>query len=594
MINRPLIRVIALQFAWNPVHAIAVTAAVAVLATVVVLVPIAILFDMVSCSASRSVAKFGMVVERAAATAAAPADLRQFALAVLKHGGQAQRVLAGEAKPQAAEPPRVRDWFPETLLWRPELITDEQGRATLDLDLADSITTWRLSASAVTADGQLGADQASIRVFQPFFVDLNLPVALTRGDEVTVPVVVYNYLDRPQTVELKLTDGSWFKRLGKAAEKIELAAGEVRNVGYRLRAQKAGRFELEVSARGSGVADAVRRPIEVLPDGRLVERVFNGTLQQPADIACSAPPQAIEGSVKAIVKIYPSSFSQVVEGLDAIFQRPYGCFEQTSSTTYPNVLALDYLRQNKKNVPAVEAKANQYIHLGYQRLLSFEVPGGGFDWFGRPPANRTLTAYGLMEFEDMARVHDVDPDLVERTRQWLLGQRQADGSWEPEGQMLHDGLARDMGQHAGLGATAYIAWAVYGGGGHLPVAGHATVPALPSAGGDRRRLRPGAGGQRAAGAGSKRRGRRALSRPAGSPETVLGRRKDRLVGRACGPDHVLRRRPLRQRRNHLAGGLGDAATPVTIRLPPAARLSGSPASATAAAPGTRPRRPCWP
>jgi hypothetical protein len=61
----------------------------------------------------------------------------------------------------------------------------------------------------------------------------------------------------------------------------------------------------------------------------------------------------------------------------------------------------------------------QYIQLGYQRLLSFEVPGGAFDWFGRPPANPTLTAYGLMEFADMARVFDVDPALIERTRKGL-------------------------------------------------------------------------------------------------------------------------------------------------------------------------------
>src|SRR5260370_27977498 len=107
-------------------------------------------------------------------------------------------------KPQAVSPPRVRDWFPETLLWRPELITDEQGRASLDLDLADSITTWRLTASAVTADGRLGASRSGIKVFQPFFVDINLPVALTRNDGVRVPVVLYNYLDKSQVVELQL------------------------------------------------------------------------------------------------------------------------------------------------------------------------------------------------------------------------------------------------------------------------------------------------------------------------------------------------------------------------------------------------------
>src|SRR5262249_15288127 len=144
---------------------------------------------------------------------------------------------------------------------------------------------------------------------------------------------------------------------------------------------------------------------------------------------------------------------------------PYGCFEQTSSTTYPNVLALDYLRQTKKSVPAVEAKARQYIHLGYQRLLSFEVKGGGFDWFGHPPANRTLTAYGLMDFQDMARVHDVDPRLIERTRAWLLGKRNQDGSWTPEDHAMHQDPTRGRGNWdlANLSTTAYIAWAVYGG-----------------------------------------------------------------------------------------------------------------------------------
>ncbi len=362
-------------------------------------------------------------------------------------------------------PPRVRQWFPETLLWRPELITDDDGRASIELDMADSITTWRLSASAVSAGGQLGGSREAIRVFQPFFVDLNLPVALTRGDEVAVPVVVYNYLDKPQTVRLTLADAEWFERLDEPVQQLELAAGEVRSVSYRLAARKVGKFELRVEARGSGVADAIKRQIEVMPDGRRVEQVTSGTLwsRQPAEIECSVPEDAIEGSVKAIVKIYPSSFSQLVEGLDGIFQRPYGCFEQTSSTTYPNVLALEYLRRTKKSVPEVETKARQYIHLGYQRLLSFEIDGGGFDWFGRPPANRTLTAYGLMEFEDMARVHDVDLRLIERTRRWLLRQQQADGSWQPEDHGMHEDPTRRGGDLARLSTTAYIGCAVFSG-----------------------------------------------------------------------------------------------------------------------------------
>src|SRR5262249_53761493 len=88
----------------------------------------------------------------------------------------------------------------------------------------------------------------------------------------------------------------------------------------------------------------------------------------------------------------------------------------------------------------------------------------GFDWFGRPPANRTLTAYGLMEFQDMAKVHDVDPRLIERTRAWLLSQRAADGSWAEERRAMHDDPAAGQGGGAAnLGTTAYVALAVFGG-----------------------------------------------------------------------------------------------------------------------------------
>jgi len=362
--------------------------------------------------------------------------------------------------------PRLREWFPETLVWRPELITDDQGRASLTLDLADSITTWRLAASAVSAQGKLGAAQTEIRVFQPFFVDVNLPVSLTRGDEVSVPVVVYNYLDRAQTVELVLADAPWFVRLGDARQRIALTPNEVRAVSYRIRVTRVGRQQFQVSARAGDVADAVRHAVDVVPDGRPVEQVQSGTLTTPAEVSWSVPPDAIEGSVRAAIKIYPSNFSQLVEGLDAIFQRPYGCFEQTSSTTYPNVLALAYLRAAKKSVPAVEAKARQYIHLGYQRLLGFEIAGGGFDWFGRAPASAVLTAYGLMEFTDMAQVYDVDPRLLERTRRWLLEQQRGDGSWAPNAHRLHDDPTRDDQQ--ALSTTAYIAWAVFTGRAHDP------------------------------------------------------------------------------------------------------------------------------
>ena len=128
--------------------------------------------------------------------------------------------------------------------------------------------------------------------------------------------------------------------------------------------------------------------------------------------------------------------------MDSILRMPGGCFEQTSSSTYPNVLALDYMKRTKKLTPEVHAKAEGYIANGYQRLLTFEVPGGGFSWFGSAPANKILTSYGLMEFYDMSKVYDVDPKLIPRTQQWLAGA--AAGGWKLEARHFVHQRRRDQ------------------------------------------------------------------------------------------------------------------------------------------------------
>jgi hypothetical protein len=149
----------------------------------------------------------------------------------------------------------------------------------------------------------------------------------------------------------------------------------------------------------------------------------------------------------------------VIEGMESILRMPGGCFEQTSSSTYPNVLGLDYMKRTKKSTPEVHAKAEGYIANGYQRLLTFEVPGGGFSWFGRAPANKILTAYGLMEFSDMSKVYDVDPRIIQRTQQWLAGQQQADGSWKPDTNFINEGATNRYNTDM-LRITAYIAWSL--------------------------------------------------------------------------------------------------------------------------------------
>lgn len=246
---------------------------------------------------------------------------------------------AGGDQGGAAQPIRVREYFPETLLWKPAVITDDKGHAELSLDFADSITTWRLSASASSKGGALGGVSAPLRVFQDFFVDLDLPVSLTQNDEVAFPVAVYNYLKEPQTVKLELQQESWFELIaepgallgepgvsapGGLTRSLDLKPNEVTSVKFRIKAKKIGQHPLLVKATGSKTSDAIKRSIEVVPDGRKIEQVASDSLKGRVKQTVEIPEQAIPDSYKLMVKVYPGVFSQVLEGTEGMLRLPGG------------------------------------------------------------------------------------------------------------------------------------------------------------------------------------------------------------------------------------------------------------------------------
>ena len=68
--------------------------------------------------------------------------------------------------------------------------------------------------------------------------------------------------------------------------------------------------------------------------------------------------------------------------------------------------------------------------MAIKRLIGFECEGGGYDWFGRGPANTWLTAYGVMEFTDMKEVYPhVSQKMLDKTKNWLLQQRTENGKF---------------------------------------------------------------------------------------------------------------------------------------------------------------------
>ncbi|MBI4862933.1 MAG: hypothetical protein HY815_22125, partial [Candidatus Riflebacteria bacterium] len=162
------------------------------------------------------------------------------------------------------------------------------------------------------------------RAFQEFFVDLDLPLSLTKGDEIAVPVAVYNYLDRPQEVRLELEKSSWYDLMGDPVRVLKLGAGEVTGERFRIRASKAGTHQLTVWGMGSARKDAIRRDVQVLPRGRLVMEAKNGMLNRQWEAPILVPPTSLDGMGRLLARLYPSAASQVVEGLDTLIRAPHG------------------------------------------------------------------------------------------------------------------------------------------------------------------------------------------------------------------------------------------------------------------------------
>lgn len=355
--------------------------------------------------------------------------------------------------------PRVRQFFPETLYSNPQVITDNNGKATLNLNMADSITSWRITALANSQNGDIGSNNAEMIVFQDFFVDIDLPVSLTQGDEISIPISVFNYLKTQQSVRLEFQEEAWFELLDESIKTLEIGANDIDVVYFRIKAKKLGNHKLTVYAYGSQKSDAISRVIEIIPDGKEFRISHSDRLEGSVEKTINVPFEAIDDSENLFVKIYPGIFSQVVEGLDSMFRMPHGCFEQTSSITYPNLLILDYMKRTKQINPEIQFKAEQYIGTGYQRLMSFESnTAGGWTWFGPPEeANLMLSAYGLMEFYDMAKVYEIDDSLIDRTQKYIVSQMDGDGSFEPEGRLHTQGLQVQSNK---MTSTCFVAWSL--------------------------------------------------------------------------------------------------------------------------------------
>ncbi len=326
--------------------------------------------------------------------------------------------------------PEVRSDFRNTIYWEGDLQTDADGKASISFYNSDANTAFRVIAEGMSIAGEVGRKEFTYSTLQNFSLDTKIPPYVTFGDTVRLPIILKNGGIEKIDGELFVETPPNLKVLGKNKLLLELLAKEAKTVYMNfLVLPIEGETDLTVGFSGKQVAEKISKKIEIKAKGFPTSISISGNdLRTTSTIDLT---HIVAGSLTAKLTAYTNMEGELMAGAASILREPHGCFEQTSSSTYPNVMVMQYLQEKGIRNEEIYTHAGQLIQKGYERLISFETPNYGYEWHGRSPAHEALTAYGLMEFSDMDKVYGgVSGEMVKRTANWLLSKKNGRGGFE--------------------------------------------------------------------------------------------------------------------------------------------------------------------
>jgi len=368
------------------------------------------------------------------------------------------REYAHARRPDWTEGSRVD--FSETVYWNAGVKTNAStGVATVSFDLSDSVTAFRVLADGFTENGTLGSGISHVESVQPFSIEPKMPLQVTSGDVIQLPVGLINGMSRElrgAEVSANVPAGLKLSMLGDRAPTLR-AKERGRSFLQIQVGEYSGLADLTVDAKAGRYRDTVSRKLDVQPLGFPHETSVGGMLERSASrtFEFTLPAEMVRGSISSSVTVYPTPLASMTDALQALIREPFGCFEQTSSTSYPMVMAQQYFLTHTGIEPALIEKTRNLLDVSYKKLTGFETRTKGYEWFGADPGHEALTAYGLMQFSDMSKVRSVDKEMLDRTRAWLLSRRDGNGGFSRN--------ARALDSFGGAPAdttNAYITWAL--------------------------------------------------------------------------------------------------------------------------------------
>jgi uncharacterized protein YfaS (alpha-2-macroglobulin family) len=336
------------------------------------------------------------------------------------------RPQLAQVKPGNEAKPRVRKAFPDTAFWAPDVHTDASGHAHVSLVFPDSLTTWRATVHAITADSKAGSAINRVLVRKNVLVRMGTPRFLLKGDEITLPVIVHNYLDMPKTATISLkVEG--LDTVSGSQQSVTIASKGEATVLWRLRASQVGTARLTASAITDVESDALELSFPVEPAGVAKTLQQSGVISQSGSAAATKivfPANTDPAAHTLHVEVSSSIAGSLIPALNYLTSYPYGCTEQTMSSYLPDVIVAGTLKQLQLSGGVDRDELNAKMQAGLERLRDYQHDDGGWGWWKEDESRVYMTAYvvsGVGQGSQIAPLTSEQSAMLVRGKTYLQG-----------------------------------------------------------------------------------------------------------------------------------------------------------------------------
>ena len=313
-----------------------------------------------------------------------------------------------------------RSDFRDTAAWLPSLRTDANGRATVTFKLPDNLTSWRLSAKAITLSHLVGESYTNIETKKDLLLRPLLPRMLTTDDQAQLTTIVHNYSDTDQTVQVTL-NAAGLKINGDATQSVTIESGKVATVGWSVVPHVTEETNVIITARAeNNLSDAISLPLPVQPlavrDVQSLSGKFNGAVTLTLPLLPDILPEASA----VTLKLSRTPASTILDGLEYLTGYPYGCVEQTMSRAMPNAVLGRTSTQLGVGGEEFRTHTKPLIEASIQKLYGLQHRDGGWGWWYDDYSDAYQTAWVLHGLSVIREAgYFIEPQVLENGSAYL-------------------------------------------------------------------------------------------------------------------------------------------------------------------------------